>query len=369
MKFLKIFVVIWFLLLFLILNLWAGEVILPEDFHKAYISGKITCKGKLLTKVQILAYNQDGGQAIAYNAFNGNYALGIGEGEWTVAATKEGYFTPKTIKVEVNAEETKEINIEMQKSTAFIEGIVVDESNRPLPNAWVVATPNMLGKRMTKSPNAFSPSQIYHSRCDSNGKFRLQTMKGSYLLIAAFPGYEMSPKNPIPKIPGMENIPEEYKHMVPTMAMMGIQVTVAEGETKKGVVIIMRPAKTHPGEEYPQKHRIIQEKPEAVVTMPNILVGKPKLTPNNVLHWTRTKKSNESPFYVVVRSTKNFNSKKKGKIKLFKLPKYFYGQPKREYYSLTDYTAVSGKTYWYAVYELGSSGPGPYSNSVMIKTR
>jgi len=355
-----------------LLPLLAGEAVLPGGFKPCYVEGQITHAGSPLAEVQVVAYSQSGGMAIANNAPNGNYALGLAPGQWTIVATRDGYFCPVEYKTTLSGQDTRVINISMDKSTAFIEGMVVDESNRPIPRAWVMAMPDMFsdeGGEAGMETGPRSPSQIHQTNCDDKGNFRLQTMKGSYMLMANVAGYEMSPKNPRPTIPGMEDLPPEYASMMPAMQNMGIQVRVGEGETRRGVTIILRPAAqiAHPGTPGPDR-----DTPTATFTpRPNLLVGSAHLTPNNVLHWTRAQQIDEAkdPYYTVVRSTRDFAAADKGEVVTFQFQKNPYGEPKEDHYSFTDNTAIPGQIYYYAVYETGPSGPGPYSNTVLIETR
>ena len=363
-----------FLLLTLCSAVCAEEGQLPGNFQKAYICGAVTCGGKTLPGVQVHAMGPDG-MAVAIDAENGNYALGVAAGQWTLFASKDGYYLPKPVKATVGADEAKnDVNIEMVKSTAFIEGTVVDEENKPIGGATVTALPSFLDKMMgegskgeEEAPMMPVMSGFRGALCDKDGNFRIQVIKGAYQLTAHFTGYEMSPKNPMPKLPGMEDMPEEARAMMAKMMpALGVQVTVAEGETKKGVITILRPAQEKKVET--TRHEI-PEKPETSVPQVNVVIGKAQLTPNNVLHWTRAKKSEEPAFYIVLRSTVDFSGKEKGDVVKFQFPAHPYGVPQGKYYSFTDNSAVPGKTYWYVVYELSASGAGPYSNSVKVTTK
>jgi hypothetical protein len=347
------------------------------DFENAYVQGKILCGEELLTNVNITAFNKESGMAVAVNAVNGNYALGLWKGEWTITASKEGYYLPKTLQVKLNNKQTSDINIDLVKSNAWISGIVINENQKPVPNAFITSIPDMFASK--EGPKSDDQSKMMPSvqftnvfskdnKTDENGKFKIDINPGSYLLSAHASGYEMSQKNPLPKIPGMEDIPEQFRGMMMSkLKGVGIPVEVKNGETRSGVVIILAPATVKP-----HKDNIItdenDEKIKTVKPQSNILIGESKLTPNNVLHWTRKENKDESAFYVIVRSTDESFKAPKAEIVTFTLPKYFYGYPADSFYSFTDNTAVPGQTYWYAVYEKIAGKTGPYSNIIKITT-
>jgi len=328
---------------------------LPGTFQKAYISGKITCEGSVLTEVRVNAIGQ-GGFVFATDATNGNYALGVGEGTWTVTAEKDGYYMEKALTVTTGAEEVKEnINIEMKKTTCYIKGQVVDEGNKPVAEAGVNAS--MEQKINYEAMQNMSPEDImaqmmgsqrhFSVKADGKGYFSVRTTPGTFTLTASAVKYEMSRKNE-----------------------SGVKADVGEGETKTGVIIIMKESDKNSMYFDPSGN---MEKMEQMKPLQNILTGKEMATPNNVLHWTR-KENNEEMMriYVVARSTKEFSGSKKEDIKFFNYENS-YGMPGKGYYSFTDNTAVSGQTYYYVVfergYEKGKEFDGPYSNAVKLTTK
>ncbi len=358
------------LLSFLVLlagTLCAENLSLPGDFHKAYITGTITAYGQSVGGAQVIAMG-DQGEAITMAAGNGNYSLGVGEGSWKVIASKSGYLSPPPIAVQVSGDETRDnINFDLTKSTAYIEGVVVNESRAPLPYAMVIAMKNMFAEPHDRSNGApmMSPGTFPTVRTDKEGRFTLQVMAGHYLVSAYKAGYILSKENPHPTIPGLENVPPQYLERMSAMSSMGVPVDVAENETKSGIVIIMAP---HEEKSVREEYHSAPRHDTVVIPEPNVLVGKGCLTPNNVLHWTRSKESDHALMAVVVRSTKPFGHKPKGEMVTFKFPYYPYGEPSRGYYSFTDSTAKSGVPYYYAVYEIGTTAAGPYSNAVEITT-
>ncbi|MEQ8225523.1 MAG: hypothetical protein ABRQ37_24600, partial [Candidatus Eremiobacterota bacterium] len=282
---------------------------LPGTFQKAYISGKITCEGSILTDVRVNAIGQ-GGFVFATDATNGNYALGVGEGTWSVTAEKDGYYMEKAITVKTGAEEIKEnINIEMKKTGCYIKGQVVDEENKPVAEAGVTAsmeqtlnyenmqnmTPEDIMAQMLGSRRSFSV------KADGKGYFTLCTTAGAFTITASAVKHEMSPKNE-----------------------SGVKVEVKEGETKTGVIIIMK--LSDKSSMYFDSDGNM-EKMEKIKPVQNILAGKEMVTPNNVLHWTR-KENNEEliRMYVIARSTKDFSASKKEDIKIFNYENS-YGMP------------------------------------------
>lgn len=345
----------------------AQDGVLPAEYTKAYISGQVTFNGAPVTGAQVMAYGGEGGNALAVNAPNGNYSLGVSSGEWTVYAMKEGYVTPRPVKVNVRADEKSEpVNIELKKSACFIEGKVVDEGGKPIPRAMVMAMPDMFAGGNDRDDDRGAVMMMTHFRAtaDAQGNFRMQVVEGAYMLMASARGYVMSPRNPAPKIPGMEDMPAEFMKNLPQS--LGVQVSVAEGKTAGGVVIILRPGEMKLDKDVPG-HR--DEKPEVFKTAPNVLVGKAQLTPNNVLHWTRVGEK-KMALYVVLRSTADPAKGQKGETKEFDFIPGLHGTPRTWLYSFTDSTALQGKTYWYAVYEKDmKGGRGPLSNWVMITTK
>jgi len=343
------------LLLMLFCSISAQEITLPGAFQKAYISGKITCEGSILTDVRVNAIGQ-GGFVFATDAANGNYSLGVSEGTWSVTAEKDGYYIEKAITVKTGAEEVKEnINIEMKKTSCYIKGQVVDEENKPVKQAGANAsqeqtinyenmqnmTPDEIMTQMIGSQRSFSVE------ADGKGYFTLCTTPGTFTLTASAVKYEMSPKNEA-----------------------GIKVEVGEGQTKTGVIIIMKESDKSSMYFDPNGS---MEKMEQIKPVENILVGKEMVTPNNVIHWTR-KENNEEilRIYAVARSMKDFSSSKKEDIVIFNYENS-YGMPAQGYYSFTDNTAVSGQTYYYVVFERGfekgKQFDGPYSNAVKLVTK
>lgn len=341
-----------------------------EKFERAWIAGSVIAAGRPLAGVSLMARRAgDGsGYAVAENAANGNFALGVGEGRWIITGSKKGHYCKAAVEVTVAAGQASEsVTIEMVPSRAFIEGVVVDESGKPIANAQVSAMPNMMAMgedaaiaMMTGAENFF---QAPSGRA---GTFKLETMRGRYLVSAHAEGYELSPMNPGPSIPGMEDIPAEFRSMMPAMAPLGIDVTVEEGETVRDVKIILR--------RVPESEVTVRDTGSASVTREelrkNQLFGRASRTPNNVLHWHREDRSEAGHAYVVVRSTRPFGSEPPGSMAWFKFPEQRFGQPGPIDFSFTDHTAIPGTKYWYAVYEQESDGHrGPYSNPVEITTR
>lgn len=323
----------------------------PVPYQRSWIAGRVTVEGKPLANVQVTAVGQHG-MALARSSADGSYALGVGEGEWTVMATATGYSAGQPQQVKLAAGEANEkIDIQLTKSNAFIKGQVVDEAGKPLGNSHVAGVPMPVSTEDGETPDAtdFLPCG---ATADAQGRFTLPARKGFWLVSAFRSNYEMSPKNPAPSVPGMPNVP----------GLTGVGVPLAEGQTVDGVVVVLRPAvaSQKPG------GYSVPDKPQDIPHVANVLVGRALLSPNNVLHWTRSKDRDKQAFYVIERWSA---PGAKGEMKKFEYTATPYGMPGHEVFSFTDSTAVPGKTYWYAVYELGVKGPGPKSNVVEIKTR
>jgi hypothetical protein len=333
---------------------------------KAWVSGQITFEGKPIDGVKITAMGEKG-IAMAVNASNGNYALGLAEGEWAISASKEGYAAEKPIKINIKGDESKEnINISLKKFNSLIKGKVVDESGTPLAGAYVLAAPvpsmgmdeededSKDGDAEDVDPASITPSFIQSGK---DGSFTLLVDKGNYLVMANKNGYEMSPNNPPAKIPGMENSP---------VRLPGIMIRLKANEVKDGVVIILKPVQVS---SKPGMDGDIPDKPMEVATVKNILVGKACASPNNVLHWVREADRDKNAFYVITRSAASSDGKIQGETTKFDFMINPYGYPAKSVYSFTDNTAKAGKIYFYTVQEMGTKGVGPASNSVKLETR
>lgn len=362
---------------FLAASLLSAQVAtLPGDFQQAYITGTITADGHPVDRAEVFAVNTNGGEAMAMSASNGNYSLGVGAGSWKVMVSKANYLTPPPVDADVQGLQTQDnVNFDLHKATAYIEGTVVDESGAPLGGSVVVA---MQANWLKGGSGGGAPPPMMGmggagsfpmAHCNSKGEFSLQVMPGNYLLIASRAGYRLSRKNPHPPIPGLENAPPQVMERLQSMPPMGVAVEVADNETKRGAVIILAPYQETPqGKTYGGTYHSAAPTPE-----PNMLIGKGCLTPNNVLHWTRARQNDNEQMlgYVVVRSTKPLTTKLNrmtAVITTFRFPFYPYGTPATHYYSFTDSTAKPGAVYYYYVYEMGAKGSGPYSNGVKIIT-
>ncbi|MCE1247069.1 MAG: carboxypeptidase-like regulatory domain-containing protein [Firmicutes bacterium] len=332
-----------------------------------YASGQVTFEGKPIAGVKVTAIGENG-VAMAMNASNGNYALGLAKGEWAISASKEGYAPVKPVKVTIGDKEYKEnLNIQLKKFNSYIRGKVVDESGNPIQGAYVLAAPvpsigaddddgdSPEGDGDDMDPSSITPSFVESAQ---DGSFTLLVDKGNYLLMANKIGYEMSSKNPPAKIPGLENSP---------VRLPGIMLKLKTGEQKDGVVIILAPAKS--GENKPGSGKDLPGKPTEIAAVKNILIGKDCVTPNNVLHWTRETDNDKIAFYVIQRTVVGANGKPEGEAKKFDFMSTPYGYPASSVFSFTDNTAEPGKSYEYTVQELGTKGAGPVSNPVVIKTR
>jgi hypothetical protein len=373
MKLIRTTAILILLVFILSISLSAQQAKLPGNFQQAYISGSVTYNGKPLTGVTIMAIGQMGGMAMTQNASNGNYALGVGAGEWSLMVTKEGFAPTQALKTRVGFNEEKTLNIEMRKFNSYIKGIVVDEAGKPLSQSAVSAMtmPDMsFGDGVSgdyDDDDSMDMTNFMPSFCmsDKDGLFTMAVLAGNYNLSAIREGYEMSPKNPRPKIPGLDFLPPGMN--IP-MIGSGVSVKVAEGQTVDNVKIILRPVKMTKTDTKDYED-LIPDTPKDIKPMPNVLVHRPCITNNNVLHWSRSQERDKMAYYVVVRSDVPFNSKEKGEVRTFTFADAAFGMPGQGVFSMTDITAVPGKTYWYLVYEKSLSGNGPDSNVVEIKTR
>ena len=189
--------------------------------------------------------------------------------------------------------------------------------------------------------------------CDAQGRFTMTLAKGPWLLSAVRDNYEMSPKNPPIRIPGM---PEGMN-----LGLSGVLARASEAGPGPEYTLILRPTK---GQE------AAVEKPGSVVPQPLVLVGRACLSPGNVLHWTRTRERKASAGFVVKRSTTPFDGK--APVVEIQVGQALVGSmPDGEgtVFSLTDTTSTPGTAFYYAVQELGTKGAGPLSNVVKLTTR
>lgn len=333
----------------LLTGVLAAQAQWPGRFQKAWVCGRLTVAGKPVAGVQVMAMG-DAGMAMTRTAANGNYSLGVGEGDWTVTATYQGHGVDRRAEVSLKAGEANEkIDLSLTPLPHVIRGRVVDEQGRTLSHASVVATPFMdfTEEEPTEPEGMDLPLSVV---ADEKGHFILPVPQGVFLLMANRTNYEMSPKNPPVRIPGL---PEGMAPQMPGL------LARAPGDE---VVIILRPT----------SGKLPHEEGSEILPQPLVAAGRACLTPGNVLHWTRTKERKEAAGFVVKRCTTPFDGK--GQVVEITAAQEFFGvmsDPGDEgsVYSITDTTAVPGTTYWYAVQELGTKGAGPLSNVVQLTTR
>lgn len=320
----------------------------PGTFQRAWISGRVTLAGKPAAGVLVMAMGSSG-MAMTRSAANGNYSLGVGEGQWTLTATSEGSGLPKPVEVTLQAGEANETtDLALTPFPCVIRGTVVDEAGRTLAGASVVAAPfvdfeDESTEDEEETPMSTTPS---YGTSDAKGRFSVGVPKGTWLLSASLQGYEMSPKNPPVRIPGM---PEG---MAPQIQGLVAKAPGAE------VTIVLRPASAKTQN---------TTTPSAgdggkVAPQPLALAGRACLSPGNVLHWTRTKERTETAGWQVKRVGP------KGETVTLTVGEMGFLEEagtEASVFSLTDLTAVPGTTYTYTVQEPG----GPASNPVQLTTR
>jgi len=334
-----------------------AEVSWPGNFHKSWVCGRVTASGKPVPGVRVMAFG-DAGMAMTHSAANGNYSLGVGAGKWTVTATHKGFRQLAPAEVTLRAEEANEsTDLMLVPSTCMIQGRVVDEQARPLPHSAVMAAP-FVDLESEEDPDDSQMQMPVQGVADDQGRFSLTLDKGTWLVSASRPDYEMSPKNPPIRIPGM---PEGM-----AMTLPGLVVRASESEPGPQCVVVLRPAaRQEPGR--PATGGASEQKilPQALV-----LAGRACLSPGNVLHWTRRQERDSLAGCLVKRSTTPFDGRAPVvDLNLGENPMGVLQDGKDSVFSLTDTTASPGATYYYAVQEIGSAGAGPLSNPVRLTTR
>lgn len=298
--------------------------------------------------------------AMTHSAANGNYSLGVGAGKWTVTATHKGFRLQAPAEVTLRADEANEsTDLKMVPSNCMIQGRVVDEQGRPLSHSAVIAAPFM-DLDSEEDPDDSQMRMPVQGVADDQGRFTLTLDRGTWLVSASRQNYEMSPKNPPIRIPGMPD------GMV--MNLPGLVARASESGPGPECVVVLRPAAsqahgrtgTGTGTGSDQK----------VLARPLVLAGRACLSPGNVLHWTRSQERDSLAGCVVKRSTTPFDGQAPVvELNLGENPMGVLQDGKASVFSLTDVTASPGTTYWYAVQEVGSTGAGPLSNPVSLTTR
>lgn len=309
--------------------------------------------------VRVMAFG-DAGMAMTHSAANGNYSLGVGAGKWTVTATHKGFRLQAPAEVTLRADEANEsTDLKMVPSNCMIQGRVVDEQGRPLSHSAVIAAPFM-DLDSEEDPDDSQMRMPVQGVADDQGRFTLTLDRGTWLVSASRQNYEMSPKNPPIRIPGMPD------GMV--MNLPGLVARASESGPGPECVVVLRPAAsqahgrtgTGTGTGSDQK----------VLARPLVLAGRACLSPGNVLHWTRSQERDSLAGCVVKRSTTPFDGQAPVvELNLGENPMGVLQDGKASVFSLTDVTASPGTTYWYAVQEVGSTGAGPLSNPVSLTTR
>lgn len=331
-----------------------AQVAWPGNFQKAWVCGRVTADGKPLAGARVMALG-DSGMAMTHSTANGNYSLGVGAGKWTVTATHQGFRLQSPAEVTLKGGQANETtHLALVASTAVVHGRVIDEKGRPLPRSAVVAAPFM---DLESEEDGFQGRMPAQAVADAQGRFVLSLEQGTWLVSASRRNYEMSPKNPPLRIPGM---PEGMQMNLPGV------VTRATAEPDAECVVILRPADRQP-EETPDTSG---HDGKPVVAQPLVLEGRACLSPGNVLHWTRTRDRKSMAGCVVKRSTTPFDGK--APVVEVNQAESLMGvlqDGEGSVFSLTDTTSISGTTYWYAVQEVGSKGAGPLSNPVGLTTR
>ncbi len=334
-----------------------AQVSWPGNFKKAWVCGRVTASGKPVAGVRVMAFG-DAGMAMTHSAANGNYSLGVGAGKWTVTATHKGFRLQAPAEVTLRADEANEsTDLKMVPSNCMIQGRVVDEQGRPLSHSAVMAAPFM-DLDGEEDPDDSQMRMPVQGVADDQGRFTLTLDKGTWLVSASRQNYEMSPKNPPIRIPGMPDGME--------MNLPGLVARASESGPGPECVVVLRPAasqahgRTGTGTGADQK----------VLAQPLVLAGRACLSPGNVLHWTRSQGRDSLAGCVVKRSTTPFDGRAPVvELNLGENPMGVLQDGKATVFSLTDVTASPGTTYWYAVQEVGSTGAGPLSKPVSLTTR
>ncbi len=337
-----------------------AQVSWPGNFQKAWVCGRVTADGKPLAGARVMALG-DSGMAMTHSAANGNYSLGVGAGKWTVTATHQGFRLQTPAEVTLKGGEANETtHLALVASPAVIHGRVIDEKGRPLPRSAVMAAPFM---DLESEEEAEGESDEFQSRmpaqavADAQGRFVLNLEQGTWLVSASRLNYEMSPKNPPLRLPGM---PEGMQ-----MSLPGVVARATAGPGPECVVILRpadRPAKGTSDAD--------TEDSKPVVAQPLVLEGRACPSPGNVLHWTRTRERKSMAGCVVKRSTTPFD----GKAPVVEVSQVeglmgVLQDGEGSVFSWTDTISAPGTTYWYAVQEIGSKGAGPLSKPVRLTTR
>ncbi len=205
----------------------------PGNFRKAWVCGRVTASGKPLAGVRVMALG-DAGMAMTYSAANGNYSLGVGAGKWTVTAAHKGFRLEAPAQVTLQADQANEsTDLTLIPSNCMIQGRVVDEQGRALPRSAVSAAPfmDLEDEEESGDPEMRLPVQ---GVADEQGRFTLNLDKGTWLVSASRPNYEMSPKNPPLRIPGMPD------GMV--MNLPGVVARASEAGPGPECLVVLRPA-------------------------------------------------------------------------------------------------------------------------------
>jgi len=158
--------------------------------------------GNPLWGVTVKAENDEGTSFTHITDAEGNYAIKVSPGWWTITATKTGYVSPKPQKQEILGSDVK-VDLSLSGNANFVKGKVTDGKN-PIVGATVQAVPN-IGNPVTTTTGVY-------------GEYTLNLPSGSYVITASKPGYT-SP-------PGLS---------------VTVGVTVTVGETKSGLDFVLVP--------------------------------------------------------------------------------------------------------------------------------
>lgn len=397
-------------------------------WEAAWVGGRVRSGATVLTGARVWASRDETlhGEAEAENALNGNFALGLTAGKWTVYAEKERYRTSE-IKVTVApGQERLDLDFNLQPSVARLRIHVAFEDGRPLVRTHAMALPAPTGD------DEGSFRMYGRARTDTAGWARTDVDAGHYTALVMHPrhwvkrtstaavraGEEgtirvvVAPKNsrlagivveegtdrPIPGALVVANPEMDFMARM----MRGEEIDPAEmmttmtrsGSTRADTAGHFS-ARTGPGKfslmamktGWQMTNAVTAEvadggrttrlvirmrrapqdpgtRPEGESLFPVVLDGRHVLLPNVVLHFTGTNENEDDDEENAVRVLRGPGLPDTSLQRLAPLP-VDVGEPLDGHWTVTDHTARAGATYTYVI-ETGSGRNRRRSNPIVV---